>query len=482
MPYCCLSLRRPRNIACPLAAWLLTALWACPGLAQDDNATVLDDDVTLGTDFGFDDDLFADPFSDSSSAEEHWWDDFTFRITQQLSGQINNHGIDIAPGFSLPREAELETNRLGINVRYQNPFAAGWLLQGSAQSRIYWPQDYEYSANNDTIETESRVNELFLQRSFATQSLKFGRQTVVWGETVGNSVLDVINHVEFRDFTIIDIEDARLNQWMLVWDYFGASNSSRFSTFLNLYPEFNPAPVRGSPLFFDPGYNLPDYDRNNDVLLEIGTQWKRSFTGSDISLMAAYLYENQLRYDEPLPGSDDARPDINDFLLLGFSANRAIGMLLLNFDLAYSHNVLADSFAFPGTSGLSQPSSVRKNQLGTSFGFEYAIDNDQSVSLGIQAQKFLADDDSNEVVNDDVLGSWLLRYSNNLRNGDLVFSSTLQGDLDANSMLAMFGLDFTLNDNWSINGQLIAITASSDSPLLLFAEDIRIGATLSYEF
>ena len=167
--------RLPRLLLCS-AVFVLSQ----PTLAQDRDATILSDDVTLGTDFGFEDDLFAAPFEESADQEANWWDDFTFRLTQQLSGQINNHSIDLAPGITLPRESELETNRLGINVRYQNPFAPGWLLQGSAQSRIYWPEDYEYKANNDHIETESRVNELFVQRSFATQSLKFGRQTVVW--------------------------------------------------------------------------------------------------------------------------------------------------------------------------------------------------------------------------------------------------------------------------------------------------------------
>ena len=29
---------------------------------------------------------------------------------------------------------------------------------------------------------------------------------------------------------------------MLVWDYFDSANNSSLSTFVNLYPEFNPAP------------------------------------------------------------------------------------------------------------------------------------------------------------------------------------------------------------------------------------------------
>lgn len=473
---------------------LLSGLCTCLALtpllsnAQQDEPLVLDPDVTFDpdADFGFDDDIFAGAFDDFSEDEEDsWLDDFTVRISQQFSGQVNNHSIDLGQFGKFPKEAEFENGRTQINVRYQNPFAPGWLLQASAWYRLYWDQDYMADLD-DYNHKEGQLNELFIQYSSGAHSFKFGNQTVVWGETVGNSVLDIINHTEFRDFTIIDIEDARLNQPMFIWDYFGDDNSSSFSSFINLYPEFNPAPVRGSPLFFDPGYTLPDYDRSGKVLLEAGTQWKKSFEGSDIAVMAAYLYENQLRYDPPLPGEDRARPAINDFLLLGFSANRAIGKLLLNFDLALSHNVLANSFAFPGATALSSPVNLRKDQIGTSFGFEYAIDNEQSMSLGIQAQKLLDEDEGllpgQALLNDGVFGSWLIRYSNTLRNGDLVLSSTLQGDLEGDSLLALFGVDFTLNDNWQISGQIIGIHSAGSSPLVVFDEDLRIGTTLTYSF
>ena len=462
---------------------------AAPAQGQQDEPLVLDPDVSFdpSVDFGFDDDIFAGAFDEEEqSATEAWFEDFTIRISQSTSGQINNHSIDLGAFGKFPKPADLETNRLQFNVRYQNPIAPGWLIQGSMWYRVYWNQDYEYTTNQDSIDTEGQLNDLFIQRSSGAHSFKLGRQTVVWGETVGNSVLDIINNSEFRDFTIIDIEDARLSQAMLVWDFFGTDNSSSLSTFVNLYPEFNPAPVRGSPLFFDPGFNLPDYSRDGKILLEAGTQWKKSFEGSDIAVMAAYLYENQLRYDPPLPGSADARPDINDFLLLGFSANRAIGKLLLNFDLAFSHNILADSFAFPGTSSLSTPVNLRKDQIGTSFGFEYAIDNEQNVSLGIQAQTLLDAEEGLQpgqtLTNDGVFGSWLVRYSNAMRNGDLTLSATLQGDLAAESLLVFLGVDYTLDDNWSLSSQFISITAKSGSFLTVFDEDIRLGMTLTYSF
>lgn len=455
--------------------------------AQLNEPLVLDQDVTFDpdADFSFDDDLFA-AFDQDSTAEESWFDDFTIRISQQISGQVNDHVIDFGALGSLPREDQIENNRLQFNIRYQNAFAPGWLLQGSGWYRIYWDQDYMAGNTEIDSHTESQINELFIQYSSGAHSFKFGNQTIVWGETVGNSVLDVINHIEFRDFTIIDIEDARLNQPMFIWDYFGDDNSSSLSTFINLYPEFNPSPVRGSPLFFDPGFNLPDYNRSEKMLFEAGTQWKKSFEGSDIAFMAAYLYENQLRYDPPEPGSNDGQPDINDFLLLGFSANRAIGKLLLNFDLAFSHNILANSFSFPGANTLSTPVNLRKDQIGTSLGFEYAIDNEQSLSLGIQANKILDAEEGlpegQTLANDDVFGSWLVRYSNSLRNGDLVLSSTLQGDLEAESLFVALGIDFTLNDNWAISSQIISIHSSMASPLVVFDEDLRLSGTLTYSF
>ncbi|MEQ8954135.1 MAG: hypothetical protein RL120_08370, partial [Gammaproteobacteria bacterium] len=201
----------------------------------------------------------------------------------------------------------------------------------------------------------------------------------------------------------------------------------------------------------------------------------------------AYLYENQLRWDAPvLPGSLDGIPQINDFVLLGLSANRAIGRVLLNFDLAFSHDVQANSFDFPGASSLASPISLKKDKIGTSFGFEWAIDNEQNISLGIQAQKILDEKEGlmpgQALINEGVFGSWLIRYSNSMRSGDLVLSSTLQGDLEAESLLALLGLDYTINDNWSVSGQVISISATGNTPLVLFDEDLRLGATLSYSF
>ncbi len=213
-----MRIRLFRQTAFVLWPSLLTALLTATASVAQNDPLILDDSVDFAADFEFDDALTGEFDEQTENSTPSWLEHFILRISQQLSGQINSHSVPLAPGFTLPCAAEIETNRFGIDARYQNPFAPGWLLQASGHARVYWKEDYEYRANDDRIDTEFRINEFFVQRSGGQHSVKLGRQTVVWGETVGNSVLDIINTSEFRDLTIIDIEDARLNQWLLVWD------------------------------------------------------------------------------------------------------------------------------------------------------------------------------------------------------------------------------------------------------------------------
>lgn len=459
---------------------LLAALAVTPlGLAQ---AQQIPDNIDG---FDFDSASFGDdPFAQPSSATPAWLEPFTFKLSQQLFAQVNEHSITRPDGSTDSRAAALENNRFSLLTRYQNPFAPGWLLQASAQAKVYWPGDYEYRANDDRIDTEFRLNEFFVQRSTGANSVKVGAQTVVWGENIGNSVLDVINTSEFRDLTIIDIEDARLNQWLLVWDRF--LGDYQMSSFVNLYPEFNPPPVRGSPFFFEPAFNLTDY-RRDKALFEVGSQLRWSFAGSDVSFMAAYLYENQLHYSAPPSGVGDAHSEANDYLLLGVSANRAIGMLLLNLDIAYSHDILATVLVTPidrNHAPYLAPQAM--NKLGATLGFEYAIDNDQSIVFGVAAEGKLSPNShiasDAALLEEEVSGNALLRYSNNMRNGDLLLAVTLQSALDADSMLGSVSLNYTLSNNLSVMGQVIATSAKKNSALAVLDEDLRMGMTLSWTF
>ncbi len=114
-------------------------------LSQQEEEPNLGGEDLLSDEIIFDDNLFGNIFDESpNNNEESWLEGFTVRVSQQFYGQVNNHSVEPLPGFSFPRKAEMENNRLGLNIRYQNAFAPGWLLQASGQARAYWNEDYEY--------------------------------------------------------------------------------------------------------------------------------------------------------------------------------------------------------------------------------------------------------------------------------------------------------------------------------------------------
>lgn len=451
---------------------------------------------------GFDssslDDLFGNSFGDDAFDNAGLFDaantqprHFRFELSHELSRHMNRKTTQAPDGSKILRKPGVETNRLGLDIRYQNPFASGWLLQGSGRLRVWLPQDYEYDTPQqpgypERDDAEWRLNELFVQRSGSRHSFSFGRQTIVWGETVGNSVLDVINTTEYRDLSIIDIEDARLNQWMMVWDMFGEQGN--WSSFVNLYPEFNPVPVTGSPLYPAAlqinGQPLRlGYHHRSKSLFEAGTRWSRSFTGSDVAVMAAWLYENSLRYTLPTPtlaadGIFRAHSNINDYGLLGLSANRAIGRLLLTLDIAFSQGVLSDNVnttALPGGGFLPVPAFDKRNRLGASVGMEYGISPTQQISLSVSGQR-----DHGTDLN--TIGNVLMRYSNSLRNDELILSATMQSQLDGEAWLLFLGADYRLADNWEISGQLALTQADASTPLFFLHQDVRAGVTITWSF
>ena len=432
------------------------------------------DDAAFG-DFEFDDSAFDDSslFEDRSASSSP----FSFRLSQQLAGHINRHG---GRSGSDGQQRQVEINRMALDIQYQNAFGDGWLLQGSAYGRLHFEGDYRHRVKG-SLHEETRLKELFLQRSGQQHSFSLGRQTIVWGETLANSVLDVINHTEYRDLTIIDLEDARRNQWLLNWDWF--TDAGRFSSFVNLYPEFNKRPVAGSPLRVELPFDLPDHSRERN-LFEVGTRWSRSFSGSDVALMAAWLQENDLHYLAPTDASNTARAISNEYMLAGLSANRAIGSLLLTLDLAFSGGLRAMALT-PGEPAPDQR-LVRRHQLGSSVGMEYAISNTEQFSLSVAAQGFL---DRNEglqagerLLRDDINGNILMRYSNSLRNEDLLLSVTAQHSLDDEAGLLSLDADYRINDEWALMGQLILTRASPDAVLAHLHQDVRLGLTLRYSF
>lgn len=454
----------------PLRSYLLSSLLYFAGL----HAAEGEPSAATSESFEIDDELFESEYvaiGESHDVDvQSWLDAFAVRLSYQvvtkLHGRVSEDEVRANKGT--------EHNRLVLLVRYQNAFGDGWLLQAGAHAKAYAIGDYEYDSINNKITTEARLNELFIQRSFERHTLRFGRQVVVWGEVTGNSVLDVVNVVELQDFSLVNVEDMRLSQLMFGWDYY--RERLKLSGFLNLYPEFNPDPSPGSPLYQPEATLCEEVDRQ-ELMFEVGLQSRWSLRGSDVSVMGAYLYENELSYGFSSEQVGAKVPLGNDYWLLGVSANRAVGALLLVADFSYSDGVMHNAIS-------SGPRFSRHDNSrgGASFGIEYEVTPQQKFLLSVQLNTYTEQwSDERERVGAGTYGFYMFRYRGESYSGAKVINSTFRRSVDGSFFMGSVGLDYSLNDHWKLFSQIVY----SDIELPFSAaleENVRFEFTLHYEF
>jgi len=66
---------------------------------------------------------------------------------------------------------------------------------------------------------EAELRELYLELTLGDFDIRLGRQQIVWGESIGLRILDVINPQDFREFILNDFIDARIPLWGTRVDY-----------------------------------------------------------------------------------------------------------------------------------------------------------------------------------------------------------------------------------------------------------------------
>ena len=66
---------------------------------------------------------------------------------------------------------------------------------------------------------QAELRELYLDVLYEDFDIRLGRQQIVWGESIGLRILDVINPQDFREFILNDFIDARIPLWGLRVDY-----------------------------------------------------------------------------------------------------------------------------------------------------------------------------------------------------------------------------------------------------------------------
>jgi len=108
-----------------------------------------------------------------------------------------------------------------------------------------WSRDY--AGSREDLSTEYEMRELYMDATLGRWDFRIGKQQVVWGETDGLRLMDIINPLDMRrQFITRDWRDIRIPLTMVKATY---GISTQHNAFLELL--WNPGDVRRDKIYFD---------------------------------------------------------------------------------------------------------------------------------------------------------------------------------------------------------------------------------------
>ncbi len=401
---------------------LISALFFLPLTAQDN---LVPDDTEL---------VFEDESFESEGLDES---DLVFE--DELSVELSPEDETDTPSllstllepirFTLRHEISYKTedpdgiqsNRTSFRLEYSKFFLNNFYLQFDSKISAFWSNDHRAEAEDEEILFKTGSKEAFLQASFADTSVKAGVQIVIWGESDGGAITDVISPRDYSELFFISLEDSRIGQPMLVLDQF--SPIGDWSLFFIPDPEFNKYPEKGTAYYFDPFAGLAEYqdDESDEEPFEYGLRWKKTFGKSDIGIMGASLIDNDYVYR--LDGYTDSGKLLltkkkQRYNMIGVTFNYAKGNFLLKGEIGKKSPKAFNDASFQ---------IVEKDVVDTALGLEYSPGGSYTLSLEAVNSHIVdwndeiqsVPQDSNSVVvvwsktffNEDLSVNWMSSYS-----------------------------------------------------------------------
>ncbi len=208
--------------------------------------------------------------------------------------------------------------------------------------------------------------------------LRVGKQQIVWGETDGLKLLDVVNPQNFREFILADFDESRIPLWSVKHDFM----VDELNVQLVWIPDnsYHDLPELDHPFF--PKSNLPELGNSQAMFnpvnkqtrffkdSEFGVKLNQFKNGWDVSLNYLYTFDDFAIFgiqSSADPGFDLAvTPYYSRYHVIGGSFNKAVNSISLRGEVAANINRefgTLDSFDFP--------SNVTKNQLSSAIGVDW---------------------------------------------------------------------------------------------------------------
>ncbi|MBL4734107.1 MAG: hypothetical protein JKY18_01985 [Flavobacteriales bacterium] len=225
------------------------------------------------------------------------------------------------------------------------------------------------------------LRELFLHaKVWKTLNLRIGKQQIVWGETDGLKLLDVINPQYFREFILDDFEDSRIPLWSVKAEF----PLRKLKVQLLWIPDqtyhvlIDPqAPYFPKSAFPEPPPGIKTTfgptEKPTDLLLDsdAGIKLSALIKGWDITANYFYYYDDFPVFYNSLSFMDTGEPLITinpkyeRHHLLGATFNKPIKFVTLRGEIGYTLDQ-----NFPSIDPNAVMGVVQSDQLGSAIGLD----------------------------------------------------------------------------------------------------------------
>jgi len=211
-------------------------------------------------------------------------------------------------------------------------------------------------------------------------ALRLGKQQIVWGETDGLKLLDVINPQNFRDFILDEFEDSRLPLWSLK---FTAPAGDMVDLEFIWIPDlsYHQIPDPNAPYFPRALVPLPPegvpvqlklINKPDNVITDsdVGLKASAFIGGWDLTLNYLYAYDDTPFFNRFISSDNviSLRPSFERMHVVGGTFNKAIGPIILRGEIATNIGKTFYSENNQDTNGL-----ITATQFNSAIGLDWSF-------------------------------------------------------------------------------------------------------------
>ena len=371
---------------------------------------------------------------------------FDDELSFELSDEEPASGMELSTTLGVTRAGIgvlTDTWAAQIDAANQHDLGALGYLEWAANA--YLP-DLENGA--EIIFDLSRIH---LQNSAGDLSWKLGKYRIGWGEIEGAPVLDVVNGgLSFGDIGLSS--DELPGQWFAGLDYF--ASAATFSGFVGVD--------------LDVAHMMPAIESDE---IEVGAKAMIPINDGSVSLYAAQLLP-QTGVVDLGAGTSHSVP----FVLTGISANKSVGNVLLEFDLAGKFGLQRST--------LTELSS--QDRIDASIGFEFAPTNTMQVTAAVAGQHWLEQTETyyelGGYVADQTTGNYIVGLSDTLMDGKLSVSANLLGTLDSTVGVTSLSATYSYSDAVKFGASAMWMDATAGTPFESMDGFTQYGLTSTFHF